>query len=320
MARLQFTFKLLESSDGKSNIFCVTQITTPDGKIFRIPHKYLNANSHVNLMKMPEAIKSKNALKKRNQVRNSWVNLNETLKNDYIDESGNIFFKDEILEEICSTDKAEDIPITKDDLADLLLKLSEKTEAKNLKRIAEKFTLEKFSAKNNNAIQWLEIFESECARFDIERDADKIEIFRIFLEGSAADWYGSMLLRNTLHSEWKIWKENFKCTFIDKGWASIRFALTYRYIKGSLLDYALKKEKILLETNKNMDTTTLINLIATGLPNFIADRIDRGDLKVTEDLFNELRSLEHLTKKTDNRKEILKPKPTGKPEKKPCTL
>ena len=61
-------------------------------------------------------------------------------------------------------------------------------------------------------------------------------------------------------------------------------------------------------------------MIATGLPNFIGDRIGREDLRATEDLFNELRSLEHLTKKNDNRKEILKPKPTGKPEKKPCSL
>ena len=256
MDELWFTFKLLESSDGKRNIFCFTQIATKDGKTFRIPHEYLNVNNHVNLMKMPETIKSKNALKKRNQVRNSWVNLTEALRNDYIDASGNIFFNDEILEEILTTEQAEDTPITKDDLADLFLKLGEK-KAKNFKRIAEKFTLEKFTRKNNNAIQWLEIFESECERFDIDRDENKIEIFRIFLEGSARDWYGSMLLRNSLQSEWKTWQENFKCTFIDKGWASIMFALTYRYIKGSLLDHALKKEHCWFNSKDNSRTNNI---------------------------------------------------------------
>lgn len=38
-----------------------------------------------------------------------------------------------------------------------------------------------------------------------------------------------------------------------------------------------------------MDILTLIDLIATGLPNFIADKIDRNDLKETKDLFNNIR-------------------------------
>lgn len=49
-----------------------------------------------------------------------------------------------------------------------------------------------------------------------------------------------------------------------------------------------------MEVNKSMDTPTMIDLIATGLPNFIADRIDRHSLKGTEDLINSIRGLEHL--------------------------
>ena len=64
MEKLRFTFTLLESSDGKSNILCVTHISTKDGRTFRIPHGLMNAAIHENLMKTPEAIKSKNALKK----------------------------------------------------------------------------------------------------------------------------------------------------------------------------------------------------------------------------------------------------------------
>ena len=267
-----------------------------------------------------EAIKSKNALKKRNEVRNPWVTLTDTLSKDYKDESGNIFFNNEILEDITTMKQSEETSTRNDNLVEILQKLTDKSDNKNLKRVAEKFTLDKFSGKNNNAIQWLEIFENECDRFDIEEDKDKIEILRIFLDNAAADWYGSKLLKYTLDSEWKTWKENFKTTFVDKGWESIRFAFTYRYMKGSLLDYALKKEKILLETNKNVEATTLINLIAIGLPNFITDRIDKEKLKVTEDLFNELRRLEHLSKKNENKKDIFRAKVAGKTEKKPCIL
>ena len=63
---------------------------------------------------------------------------------------------------------------------------------------AEEFVLEKFSGKNKNSKQWLETFERECKRFNVEDDTQKIEIFRLFLEKSALDWYGSMLMKLTL--------------------------------------------------------------------------------------------------------------------------
>ena len=79
-------------------------------------------------------------------------------------------------------------------------------------------------------------------------------------------------------------KKNFYDTFSSKGWSSIRYAMSFKYQTGSMLDYALKKEKLLLEVRKSIDDGTLIDLIAIGLPNFVADRIDREKLKKTEDL------------------------------------
>lgn len=59
----------------------------------------------------------------------------------------------------------------------------------------------------------------------------------------------------------------------------------------------MRKEKQLLEVRKTIYKGTLIDLIAAGLSNFITDRIDREALKETEDLFNEIRKLEHMTEK-----------------------
>lgn len=42
---------------------------------------------------------------------------------------------------------------------------------------------------------------------------------------------------------------------------------------------------------------TLIDLIACGLLNYVADKIDRETLKGTEDLYNEIERLEHLVGK-----------------------
>jgi hypothetical protein len=61
-----------------------------------------------------------------------------------------------------------------------------------------------------------------------------------------------------------------------------------------LLEYALKKEKLLLGVRKSIDIGTLIDLITFGLPNYIADKIDRETLQETEDLYNEIGKYEYL--------------------------
>ena len=78
------------------------------------------------------------------------------------------------LEEIVTEQEVEN----KDDVKKILEKLVEATEKKegqqNLKHISEKFILEKFTSKNSNATQWMEIFEKECIRFNVTTDETKI--------------------------------------------------------------------------------------------------------------------------------------------------
>ncbi|XP_050511880.1 uncharacterized protein LOC126887966 [Diabrotica virgifera virgifera] len=151
----------------------------------------------------------------------------------------------------------------------------------------------------------METFENECTRLQIDKNTEKIEILRLFLEGSCVDWYRSMLIKYSINSDWDEWKNKFCDTYADKGWTPVRYAFEFKYMNGSLLEYALKKERLLLQINKSLNKKIMIDLIAIGLPNYIADRIDRDTLKETEDLFNEIRGLEHLIKmKTSEKKEI----------------
>lgn len=106
-----------------------------------------------------------------------------------------------------------------------------------------------------------------------------------------------MLIKLTVESEWDKWEKSFCETFANKGWSPSRYAIAFKYQVGSLLEYALKKEKLLLEVRKSIDTGTLIDLIAFGLPNYVADKIDRETLQSTEDLYNELGRLEYLVGK-----------------------
>jgi hypothetical protein len=64
----------------------------------------------------------------------------------------------------------------------------------------------------------------------------------------------------------------------------------------------MKKEKLLIDFNKNMDIKSLIALIAVGLPEFILNKIDKSELKETTDLFNNLRQLECQVKKNPQKK------------------
>lgn len=327
MEKLRFEFVVRASEDGKTNL-AVTTITTANEKTYAIPEKYQPVEQHKELMSTNTYKKVKSTLQEKHQTRKVWINLSEKLSRAYLDDDGNLQFKDYLLEELTAGPKSEQEAsgITEGMLTKILEQFSNKKAendtGENLRKVSEKFVLEKFTNKSSSVTQWVELFERECDRLGVQKDEEKIEILRLFLEGSSLDWYSSMLIKLTLDSAWEIWKENFCETYADKGWSPIKYAISFKYINGPLLDYALKKERILLEMNKSMDKTTLIDLIAIGLPDFVIDKIDREKLKETETLFNELRSLEHLVKKNtyEKKKHTNQKSKEKRQEKIPCKI
>ncbi|KAK2575227.1 hypothetical protein KPH14_012692 [Odynerus spinipes] len=162
----------------------------------------------------------------------------------------------------------------------------------NLKNVAERFMVEKFTSRHANARQWMEIFEKECSRFEVTEDTTKIEIFRLFLEKSCLDWYSATLTTLTVSSQWLEWKEKFLGTFSDEGWSLGMYAIAYRYREGSLIDYAMRKEKLLLDMDKDIGVQTLIMLIVAGLPEFIRSKIDREKCENSTGLIHEIKKCE----------------------------
>ncbi|CAB3226487.1 unnamed protein product [Arctia plantaginis] len=207
-------------------------------------------------------------------------------KNVYLDAGENIQYGDQYLDEI-----TEGTMFSQNNTK---INVPEK---KNVSNIAERFLLEKFSNKTSNANQWIIEFESECERFEIVQNEEKIEILKHLLEKQCLDWYGSMLIKLTVNSEWSLWKANFCETYGNKGWSQIKYAFKFRFQSGSLLEYATKKEKLLLEVNKHIDTQTMINLIVMGLPNYIIEKIDKGSVRTTANLYNEIGKHEYAVNK-----------------------
>lgn len=308
MEKLLFEFKIKASAEGKSNILCITSITTETNRTFEIPEECQSVKLHTEIGNTEAYRKIKNTLQKRHQTRKVWIPLTKEIKDVYIDEGGNIQFRDIFLEE-------------KEQFAsDTGSKDTENKQAsgpQKLSKIAEKFVLENFTIKNSNPYQWIDAFEKECERFEITKDQNKIEIFRLFLDKSSLDWYGSMIIKLTLNSEWKIWKHKFCNTYANKGWDPVIHALLFKYKFGTLLEYAVRKEKLLLEIDRSMSKQTLINLIATGLPKFVLNKIDREGLKEVEDLYNEINKNEHLIIKRTFEKKV-NTESEAKEKKKPC--
>ena len=104
----------------------------------------------------------------------------------YLDEEENLQFGDYYLEEITEkkTTTAFEPSTSEETMIKILEKLMEdkqqKSEIKNLGKIAKDFILEKFTGKNSNAHQWINEFEKECERFEINEDRKKIEILKFF--------------------------------------------------------------------------------------------------------------------------------------------
>lgn len=171
--------------------------------------------------------------------------MTEELAKTYIDEDDNLQFGDQFLEEINQEQLAAahtKETSTLETIFKELIKNTQENGQRSLKHITEKFVIEKFTSKNSNANQWIETFEKECSRFDVI--TEKIKIFRLFKDQSCVDWYGSMIIKLTINSEWSTWKSKFCESFVNKGWNPVTYALLYKYRDGSLLDYAMKKEKV----------------------------------------------------------------------------
>lgn len=108
-----------------------------------------------------------------------WICLTQESLKVYYDDDGNLIFKDiNIDEQDLSTGPQlnqaqlmdENNPVVK--ILEKLVLNQEQTKKQNVRKTAERFVLEKFNRKNANTQQWIEFFESECARFDVIEDKD----------------------------------------------------------------------------------------------------------------------------------------------------
>lgn len=309
MEKLQFAFKFEASpSDKKTSIVIITSITTQSNIKYVLSETDKLASNHTELIKTENYKRLKKSLTRRGQEKKIWITCSGKMRETYFDEDGNIMFDDTYLEQI-EEEKNTREPTQK------------KESQLNLKNISERFMIEKFICKHQNAKQWLQTFETECHRFEIYEDSTKIEILRLYLDKSCLDWHSATITTLTIEAPWSEWRDKFLETFADKGWNAGIYAISYRFKEGSLMEYAMRKEKLLLDMDDVITTRTLVMLIAAGLPEYVRNKIDKEKCENTTELLHEIRKCENLVHKNTfiKRKEEKQVNKKNFEEKKPCT-
>ena len=330
MSRL---FVHIQREDSKT-VF-VKAISSDKQTWYEFPLKYQDVMQHVELIQLPIILSGIKVIDKPSKYRKLALKLTDELKAVYFDDMDNMIFKDHLLEEMQPTtdqaiSKTQSDPHTSTDdvmlmnrIKDLELKL-ERREDLNVKDVERKFNLDKFN-KKMNVTDWTNDFEAECARYQINTDANKIDALKLFLEGNALDWYDTQQRRMS-KDDWSQWKASFLSIYEKKNWSDLRFAYYFKYQNGPLFDYILRKQRILLESDKDMPEKYLVVQIVISLPLEIQDQIDRQTVNTVQDLLSEIKKIEEIfmRKKKENNEKVERPRTLAKSspnyDRKPCYI
>ncbi|XP_072393540.1 uncharacterized protein [Diabrotica undecimpunctata] len=297
------------SSDSKKNVYKFKWLQPTGSRFYyEIPFEKQLQIDHSELFHLKKVKNILASMKTRGSFRTCTIALEDNLKEIYFDSDGDVVYQSEYLQQTLlpvyeKIETAEQFP----SFAELLQKFNDtnlpKVEKKNLKKIKDDFVLRNFDGNNVPMNSWLKTFESECLRCEVVADEDKILILRLFLDGIAKEWFESKIITLGLDNSFEVWKINFLDSFCETGWHNHRQAYSFRYIGGSIVDYAFRKENLLLNIKNDFPIDILIDLIVTNLPIYIQDNINRADVTTMEKLVGELRKLESLVIKKKNKLE-----------------
>ena len=261
---------------------------------YKIPNELQELSQHKELFESKTIVNSITSIAKNGGYRKVTIPFSQELQRKYLDQDGNFCMNEHYLEEYSINEKVSTRDETDNNAEVFLLKRIKELEAQissineiSLIDIEKKFLLNKFNGKQE-PLSWINSFEKECIRYNISNNTKKVEALKFFLEGNVLEWYSSNLVKLAL-SDWDSWKHSFLLVYEKKDWASIRMAFNFKYIGGSLTDFAIKKERLLLDADEDMEEKFRIYQIVFSLPIDIQDRLERGKINSFYDLLDELK-------------------------------
>jgi len=295
--RLRFLLRAEASeTDGKTTIINVKNMQIEDSdEIYLFPvelqalsvyHKVLSENAVIQ--------KAKKSLIKRHSKKNPYVILSEELRDIYLDAAGNPQFNGELLDEL-EFEAANSA--TKSNIAEVPTHPPAE-QKKSLSSIAKDIILDSFNGANRNPLTWIDTFETECIRMEVPTSR-RCEILRLFLEGSASEWYTTnRTLLGT--ATWETWRISFLNTFSCRGWRQVCDAIYFRYKSGSLNEYVIKKISLLVDMDPKLSDNAKICITVAGLPYDVREKLDKGEIDTVDRLLTKINLLDRPSKSNNN--------------------
>ncbi|KAK9505940.1 hypothetical protein O3M35_009895 [Rhynocoris fuscipes] len=286
--KLRFWIEAVEK-DGELEILVKKVKKEQEDIWFCFDERNQTRGKHTDLFNLNIIKNNIKGITKIGQKRRVLVEATKELAQTYLDNTGMFRFNSQILEE---DDKDDDHTIPRDYQKELFQLLKVLTKRLN-KDDTKKLNLTKYDGKEDAKL-FLTQFEKEVNSFDLDDDK-KIEVFGNYLTGTAKKWYSKVAVvvvgRKFQDEDWFTWKESFMAVFGVKNWAAIANAFQYKYMGGSLIDYAITKEKMLRDTNEAIDDITIINQIMINTPQYIQEQIKPGRVDTLNTLFEELSTI-----------------------------
>lgn len=293
-SKLQFHIVVAATSDGKTNVVVIRRVRLADSQTwYGFPPELQILSAHPDLVKVPVIKSAISSLKTRGSLRNVNITLPPDIFNKYVDPDGNFFFNDCVLGEVdigSGPSSQSSSAVASDSVIACLERLSAPKE-ESLKEILRHILLEKFSPKNRNAESWCDRFEKELSRFDLS-GRRQIEVLKSCLDPSLNNWFIVTQKNLPVDADWLQWRQELVSNFEDSSFRPLCSAIGYKYIGGSLIDYAINKEKLLIESNRGYSKSVILDLVVYGLPSHIVKSLNKNNITSLQLLKGKLKKYE----------------------------
>ncbi len=291
--RVKFTiYSTNDTKDPKTTvtlIYSIEVLSGPNAGIYGFAPEHRQLRSHEALCKLPVIAGIIRVMKTRGQIRRGLLKLPPEVRKLYFDENDNVIFMDDYLEETTQLEKHKPSPnVSQPSTSPAPTPVV--SPRKPLQSIMKDAVISKFNEEKTNAPIWLESFEQECKRLAVE-EKEFPQALKLFLEGTAIDWY-EMNLILLQDKTWTNWRKEFVENFTLKGWSLSKYAINFKYIGGNVSEYVRKKLKLLAETNKTLPEEWRILMVIAGLPDNITSKIKRDRATSVNALIAEISQLE----------------------------
>lgn len=287
----KFQFYMNVDGKDKDNYIALCRIRSMDSDCwFVFPEEYHKLSNHEELAKMAPIKSVVSVLKTRGQYRNVNISLPDTVKKLYVDEDNNFIFKNHLLGEARLASQTSTSTSSESRFDELVSCLSQ-PRPESTKDILKRFLVDKFSPKNRNVEAWCDLFQKESARFNL-CSQKQIEVLKSCLDPSMSDWFSINQRRLPSDAAWSSWKYQLLSTFSDHSWRPIRYVYNFKFLNGSLIDYAVKKERMLLELDRDLPDLIILDLIVVGLPSHIQNTLNRHSVNSIEKLHNKFKKFD----------------------------